>query len=327
MTTPLLPADSRAIAKAASVLRDGGLVAFPTETVYGLGADATSATAVGRVFTAKGRPYDHPLIVHVEGVDGLDMVSPTAGPLAHQLATQFWPGPLTVVVPRGQAIDPATCGGLDTVAVRAPRHRVAHALLKAAMVPVAAPSANRFGRVSPTTAAHVAADLGDDLDLILDGGPCPIGVESTIVDCTRDRPAVLRVGGIPVEDVVAALGCPVEGVTAGSPKVSGSLASHYAPHCDVELASDLSSAIAIVESLVGSGRGPVGLLAPSLPCILPRDLVALPAAGSSVEYARVLYLRLREADEMGLAVLVAVPPPSEGMGAAVIDRLQRAAAR
>jgi len=229
VTAPVLPADDDAIARAAAVLQAGGLVAFPTETVYGLGAIATSAPAVTRVFQAKGRPADHPLIVHVPGPADLAAVSPEASTVAHQLAERFWPGPLTVVVPRGELIVPETCGGLDTVAVRAPAHPVAQRLLAATGLPVAAPSANRFGRVSPTTAAHVAADLGEMVDLILDGGPCAVGVESTIVDCTTADVAILRTGGVTADELAAALGRPIGGATPASPRVSGSLASHYAP--------------------------------------------------------------------------------------------------
>lgn len=191
--------DPAAIAEAAAVVSRGGLVAFPTETVYGLGADALDAGAVARVFAAKGRPAHDPVIVHVLDAAGAARVAAALPPAALRLAAAFWPGPLTLVVPRGPAVPAIVAAGLDSVAIRAPAHPVARALIAAAGVPIAAPSANPFGRASPTTAAHVVADLGDRVDLVLDGGPCPIGVESTVVDCLQDPPVVLRPGGVPIE--------------------------------------------------------------------------------------------------------------------------------
>jgi len=187
------------IREAAGILRQGGLVAFPTETVYGLGADARNARAVERVFTAKGRPADDPLIVHVLDIEGAEAVAAELPAAARVLAEAFWPGPLTLVVPRAPSLPEAVTAGLGTVAVRAPRHAVARALIAAFGAAVAAPSANPFGRTSPTTALHVAADLGDAVDLILDGGPCSVGIESTVVDCTCTPPAVLRPGGVSLE--------------------------------------------------------------------------------------------------------------------------------
>jgi len=209
--------DARGIAEAAALLRAGGLVAFPTETVYGLGANALDAAAVARIFAAKGRPADDPIIVHVAERHDLEAVAANVPLVAQALADAFWPGPLTLVVPRGRAIPPIVTAGGDTVGVRMPAHPVALALIAAAGVPVAAPSANPFGRTSPTLAAHVAADLGDRIDLILDGGPCAVGIESTVVDCTAEPPVVLRPGGIALE----ALRAVVPGIVvraAGAPR-------------------------------------------------------------------------------------------------------------
>jgi L-threonylcarbamoyladenylate synthase len=189
--------DPSLIARAVDVLRDGGLVAFPTETVYGLGADASNAAAVNRIFAAKGRPADHPLIVHLASADSLDAWASAVSPLARAFAAACWPGPLTIVLRRAARVPDAVTGGLSTVGLRVPSHPVAQALLRAFDGGIAAPSANRFGTVSPTTAAHVRESLGDRVDLVLDGGPSDVGVESTIVDCSGDTPAILRPGGVP----------------------------------------------------------------------------------------------------------------------------------
>jgi L-threonylcarbamoyladenylate synthase len=298
------------VAGAVAVLRAGGLVAFPTETVYGLGADASADAAVRRVFEVKRRPAGHPLIVHMASAAGLDDWARDVPDSARALAAALWPGPLTLIVRKGAPVVLVVTGGRDTVGLRVPAHPLALALLEAFGGAIAAPSANRFGRVSPTTAAHVRADLGADVDVVLDGGPCSVGVESTIVDCTLDTPMVLRHGGVPAEDLERVLGRPVERVATGPSRASGMLDSHYAPSCIVELVSDTAAANRRADELRDGGRS-VDVLDPG------------PDAG---DYARHLYEWLREADDRGLDVLVAVPPPGDGVAAAVRDRLRKAAA-
>ena len=229
---PTRPAEAE-ITHAAAVLRDGGLVAFPTETVYGLGADASSPAAVRRLFRVKGRPPDHPVIVHVASINHVpEWVSGMPG-YAVALAGECWPGPLTLVLPRSARVPDEVTGGLDTVGIRVPAERTAQALLRAFGGGVAAPSANRFGRVSPTTAEDVRADLGDDVDVVLDGGPSRVGVESTIVDCSGAEPAILRVGGISRERIEEIAGRPVPVRDQGEVRAPGTLASHYAPRARV----------------------------------------------------------------------------------------------
>jgi L-threonylcarbamoyladenylate synthase len=314
------------IAAAAAVLRNGGLVAFPTETVYGLGADAANAEAVARVFAVKGRPTDHPIIVHIASAGALDDYAADVGDVTRALAHACWPGPLTLVVRRrAGSIADAVTGGRDTVAVRVPAHPVAQALLEAFGGGVAAPSANRFGRVSPTTAAHVRADLGTDVDCVLDGGAATVGVESTIVDCTRARPAILRLGGITQPEVERITGAPVDVLTRGEVAAPGTLERHYSPSARV-LVVDASAARATAARELASG-GRVGLLAPAdVTDDTFADLIVLASPADADEYARVLYARLREADDRGLDTLIAVPPRPDGIGAAVADRLARAAA-
>ncbi len=304
------------ISRAVDVLRRGGLVAFPTETVYGLGADAANPTALARLFAVKGRPTDHPVIVHVARAAQLDQLGRDIPDLAHAFAEAFWPGPLTIVVRRDlERVTSAATGGRDTVGIRVPDHPVALALLAAFGDDafgggIAAPSANRFGRVSPTTAQHVRDDLGDDVDLVLDGGPSSIGVESTIVDVSGPEPVVLRVGGIGEEQLSEVAGVPLARVTGGEIAAPGTLASHYAPKARVELvdATDLERRAA---SLRAEGLK-VGVLE------APADVR---------DYARVLYQRLRALDSRSVDVILAVPPGDpEGIGAAVADRLRRAAA-
>jgi L-threonylcarbamoyladenylate synthase len=322
------------IAAAGAVLRAGGLVAFPTETVYGLGADATNADAVRRVFAVKARPADHPLIVHLGSAADLPRwaaLPPGAtGELAERLAGAFWPGPLTLVLPRHPASLAVAAGGRDTVGLRVPDHPVALALLDAAGVPVAAPSANRFGRVSPTTAADVAAELGDGADLILDGGPAVVGVESTIVEIAGTDPLLLRPGGVPVEAIEAVAGRAVETVAVGLARAPGMLASHYAPAVRVELAEPGAAAAKVAAHAAAGCRVAVLAAAGGIEDIaglssLP-GVVVLRSPGDDADYARQLYRRLRDAEELGVDVLVAVPPEQAGLGRAVADRLSRAAA-
>jgi L-threonylcarbamoyladenylate synthase len=311
------------LAQAVETLRRGGVIALPTETVYGLAANCEDELAVRRVFAIKGRPATHPLIIHVARAGELPSWARHVPEAAWRLAEAFWPGPLTLVLPRTSRATDAVTGGQDTVALRVPQHPLALAVLDALGGGVAAPSANRFGKVSPTTAEHVRADLGDEVDLILDGGPCTVGVESTIVDLSGDTPAVLRPGGLAVEEVERVLGRKVPVRTSSTVRVSGSLASHYAPRAGVVL-SEPADVTSRVEALRAQGRK-VGVLGPpslSLPPGVLRYEVPEDPAGA----ARVLYTRLREADLEGHDVLVACLPRAEGLGIAVRDRLARAAA-
>ena len=309
-------------------LRRGGLVAFPTETVYGLGADATSVAALRRLYAVKGRPADHPVIVHLPARSTVDAtVGPWGAPLtspARALAAACWPGPLTLVLRRGPAVLDEVTGGADTVGLRVPDQTVAQRLLTSFGDGVAAPSANRFGQVSPTTAAHVRADLGGDVDLVLDGGPCRVGVESTIVDCSEDTPVVLRLGGLPRERLRSILGFLPAVRDDGSRAAPGTRASHYAPRAHVVVAAAADAAARAV-TLVTAGRR-VGVLAAAPPAGLPAEIEQLAAPRDVDEFAHELFSLLRRADDDGLDVLVVVPPPATGVGAAVVDRLVRAAA-
>lgn len=349
--------DPAAIAAAAAVLNRGGLVAFPTETVYGLGADALDAEAVARIFAAKGRPAHDPVIVHVLDVAGAARVAATLPPAALRLAAAFWPGPLTLVVPRGPAVPPLVAAGLDSVAVRAPAHPVARALIAAAGVPIAAPSANPFGRASPTTAAHVVADLGDRVDLVLDGGPCPIGVESTVVDCLQDPPVVLRPGGVPIEalrTVEPGIRLPVPAPHVESPAAAqplrspGLLTRHYAPRARLVLVTgagaDVADAIARAAAGLAAAGLAVGLLladedaAPSDPpgsghtaapdALRPRPGIAIRRVGPLADaraVARALFAALRDLDSGGVEVILARDFGTAGLALAIRDRLGRAA--
>jgi L-threonylcarbamoyladenylate synthase len=289
--------------RALAVLRGGGLVAIPTETVYGLAADASNAVAVAKIFAVKGRPAEHPLIVHIGAADQLHRWVASVPRAAALLADACWPGPLTLLMPRGADVLDIVTGGRPTVGVRVPAHPLTLELLSRFGGGLAAPSANRFGRVSPTTAEHVRADLGDDVDFVLDGGPCPIGVESTIVDCTVAPPQVLRPGGIPTEDIAALLGDTL-GAASGPSRAPGMLAAHYAPRCRVVLVESVDEALRFVE-----GRDDAEVL-------YEPDLV---------RYAHTLYDRLRAADSRGIEVVVAVLPPAAGLGHAIRDRLTKAA--
>jgi L-threonylcarbamoyladenylate synthase len=299
------------IARAAEVLRSGGLVAFPTETVYGLGADAANPDALRRLYAVKRRPTDHPVIVHVARAAQLDDLGRDVPHVAHALANAFWPGPLTLVVRRrADRVTAEATGGRDTVGIRVPDHPVARALLDAFGGGIAAPSANRFGRVSPTTAQHVRDDLGGDVDLVLDGGACTVGVESTIVDVTAADPVILRVGGIGARRLAGIVGRQLEYRTAGEIAAPGTLAQHYSPNATVELVARHELAER-ARQLRAEGRT-VGVL---------------DAPDNPAEYAHLLYQRLREIDAQGVDVIVATAPTdTEGIGAAVADRLRRAAA-
>jgi L-threonylcarbamoyladenylate synthase len=288
-------------------------VAIPTETVYGLGADADEPGAVARIFAAKGRPADHPLIVHLAGPERLTEWAAEVPPPAKVLADTCWPGPLTLLLPRAARVIDAVTGGRDIVGLRVPAHPMTQALLERSGRGIAAPSANRFGRVSPTTAAHVVADLGAQLDperdVVLDGGPSPIGVESTIVDCTTDPPQLLRPGGIPTEDVERLLDFAVA-PARGPSRAAGMLASHYAPRAALVLAADRRQADVLAGEAAGRGE----------------RVEVVDFGDDLVAYARELYARLRAADHAGVTLIVAVPPPPRGLGHAIRDRLRKAAA-
>ena len=308
---------------AARVLADGGLVAFPTETVYGLGADATNAKAVAKIYAAKGRPADHPLIVHVASLAGLGDWADDVRPYAIVLARDFWPGPLTLIVKRSALAGDFITGGQDTVGVRVPNHPVALGLLKAFIKSggkgVAAPSANRFGNVSPTTAQAVVAELSEflaDTDQILDGGACDVGVESTIIDCTGDAPRILRPGAVTAQMIQHSTGLTVvDAVVAHAAaheeiRVSGSLESHYAPDATV-----------VLDQAPIAGQGFIALAdSPT-----PAGVIRLAAPQTHQEFARVLYAALRAADDQGIEVVVVHQPAGDGIAIAIRDRLMRAA--
>ncbi|KOV85592.1 translation factor Sua5 [Nocardia sp. NRRL S-836] len=300
------------------------MVAMPTETVYGLGANAEDPVAVARVFEVKGRPPSHPLIVHIGSADQLDDWAADVPDSARLLAGRFWPGPLTLVLRRGPRVPLEATGGLETVALRVPAHPVALALLSAFGGGVAAPSANRFGSVSPTTADHVRAELGDAVDLVLDGGPCRVGVESTIVDATADVPSVLRPGGVTREDLEQALGFPLAVHATSRVRVPGQHPSHYAPRARVVLVEPEK---VVVEAELAQGLGQrVGVLLPPSfgdAEVNAHAVVRLP--GSAAAYARGLYGFLRELDERGCDLVVASLPEETGLGLAIANRLNRAA--
>ena len=295
-----------AVARAVDVLRAGGVVAIPTETVYGLAGDVTNAAAVARIYAIKGRPADHPMILHaytLEAFEGFAVITPAL----RTLAERFWPGPLTAVVPRGPRTPSTVTGGQPSVAVRVPDHPLALAILRAFGTPLAAPSANRFGRVSPTSAEHVRADLGADVELVVDGGATRVGVESTIVDLTDEVPAVLRAGAITPSQLSSALGTPVVSRIAGATRVPGSLPSHYAPRTRLVLADDVAAE--------AQRRADAGERVATL--TLPDDAAAA---------AQTLYATLRALDAQGYDTIVATLPPEREEYAAVRDRLTRAAA-
>ena len=317
------------VARAAAALRAGELVAFPTETVYGLGADASSPVALARLYEVKGRPTDHPVIVHLADADALDDWAIDVPDAARRLADAFWPGPLTLVLRRAPGVLDAVTGGQDTVGVRVPDQPVALALLRAFGGGVAAPSANRFGRVSPTTAADVRADLGDDVDLVLDEGPCRVGVESTIVDCTHEPFRIVRLGGVGRDELEAVAGRTVEdarAVDGGADvvRVPGTLPSHYAPRARVVLEAHGELAARVAHELSNGRR--VGVIVPDPDWSAVDGAVVLGRPADSEEFARTLYRMLRSADGHGLDVVIAVTPEERGLGAAVADRLRRAAA-
>ncbi len=310
----ILPAGPAAIGHAARLLCAGQLVAFPTETVYGLGADAMNRNAVAAIFAAKGRPRFNPLIIHVPGVAEAEPLA-IFDSRARDLAAGFWPGPLTLVLPRRDRSGLAllASAGLDTVAIRAPAHRVAQALLRAAGRPIAAPSANRSGRVSPTEAAHVAAELGDRVALILDDGRTPVGLESTVLDLTGETPALLRPGGVTIEQLSPLLG-PISLPAEGPPRSPGLLASHYAPALPLRLEAGEARP---GEALLAFGaEAPAGFA----------EIQWLSRSGDFAEAAANLFAMLRRLDRADFTGIAAMPIPERGLGRAINDRLRRAAA-
>lgn len=309
------------VARAAAILRAGGLVAFPTETVYGLGADASREEAAAKIFAVKGRPRAHPLIVHLARDVRLDDWAIDISDLARTLVAAAWPGPLTVILKRGPRVSLATTGGNETVGLRVPSHPLALDLLASFGGGIAAPSANRFGAVSPTTADHVVADLDNDVDYVLDGGPCSVGVESTIVDLSRGAPVLLRPGGMPREAIEVLIG-PLQSADAEAPAAPGTLASHYAPRAEV-YAVELPQ----VPRAVAAAKGRVGILAPASAFAAWGDLAGerYPLPDDVEGMARGLYAALRDLDARGVDVVIAALPPAAGLGEAVGDRLRRAA--
>ncbi|HXM82252.1 MAG TPA: L-threonylcarbamoyladenylate synthase [Burkholderiales bacterium] len=305
------------IRKAAEILRAGGLVAFPTETVYGLGADASNAEAVARLYATKGRPADHPVIVHFESAERAFTWANQVPQTARKLADRFWPGPLTLILKRSALAKDFVTGGQDTVGLRVPSHPVARELLKIFQNGIAAPSANRFGLVSPTTAAHVREDLGDEVDLVLEGGPSEVGIESTIVDLSSGPAALLRPGAISRKDLEDVLKSKVEEKNLSSPRHSGGLERHYSPRTPARLVSahDLDKEI---EKL----KQRVAVLAFSRPDERVDYWLRMPRNPQA--YAQRLYAALRELDAAGCETILVEAPPEAPEWAAVRDRLQRA---
>jgi len=331
-----MPPSEADFQRAVALLCAGELVAIPTETVYGLGADAANPLAVGKIFAAKGRPADHPLIVHLAGHDAVDHWAEQVPNAAWELMEAFWPGPLTLILKKRPWVPKAVTGGQDTIGLRVPGHPVALELLRrfaasrgqsGAPPGIAAPSANRFGRISPTTAAHVAEELGQRVPLILDGGPCAVGIESTIIDCSRDAhtPVVLRPGHISPQHLETVLGRQPAIAAAsadGAPRVSGSLAAHYAPQTPMRLvARDSLPALLAAQQQAGKR---CGLICTAPPAAAPSAARILPADPGA--YAHDLYAALRDMDHAALDLILVESPPAHPAWAAIIDRLNRAAA-
>jgi L-threonylcarbamoyladenylate synthase len=320
--------DAAAIERAAEVLRRGGIVALPTETVYGLAADADNEDAVRKLFAAKGRPADHPLIVHVSGADAFDDWAAEVPDAAHVLARTFWPGPLTLVLRRSTRVRDIVTGGQDTVGLRSPAHPWMRAVLRAFGGALAAPSANSFGRISPTTAQHVIDDLGvkprGKVDLILDGGACPVGIESTIVDVCGDTPTLLRPGAITREQVQRAIGRQVTDAGASAPRTSGRLEKHYSPLTPLSVmpADELAAMLAKPCNARLAVLAPLSLLENCRADIA----LAIAAASHPDDYARLLYSSLHRLDASGADRMLVAAPPDGPQWEAVRDRLRRAEA-
>ncbi len=313
----------RDIERAVSVLRSGGLVAFPTETVYGLGADAGNSAAVRKIFEAKGRPAAHPVIVHLADAVQIANWAREVPAAAHTLARRFWPGPLTLILSRAKGVSEVVTGGQDTVALRVPSHPLAQQLLARFGGGIAAPSANRHGRVSATTADHVRREFGAAVECVLDGGEAGIGIESTIIDLSRRHATLLRPGWITASEIEKALGTPLAAPGADAPRAPGSLAAHYAPRTPLTLA-DGDLALELAASLVRQGRR-VAVLARSRAQPLLQGLEWAAAPQDAAGYAHALYASLRRLDEAGCDAIIVEKPPQTPEWAAINDRLARAA--
>ncbi len=313
MKTKILNTETQGITEAAGLLQSGELVAFPTETVYGLGADACNEEAVARIYEAKGRPSFNPLIVHFENVDAVKL-QVEWNEWAEKLAAEFWPGALTFILPRAKDCKLAllVSAGLDTVAVRVPAHAIAHRLIEKAGTPIAAPSANTSGKISPTTASHVSASLDGKISCILNGGSCSIGLESTVVDLSSDRPTLLRPGGITQNEIEAVIGPVLRSTESEAPKSPGMLSRHYAPDAPIRLnAKDFADS----ESILGFGPD------------APARALNLSRAANLVEAAGNLFLMLHELDQPDAKSIAVMAIPETGLGIAINDRLHRAATR
>lgn len=321
MTESGNPTSGLPISEAVAILRRGGLVAFPTETVYGLGADARNPAAVARLYAVKGRPPDHPVIVHLGDPAQLSDWAREIPQTARTLAARFWPGPLTMVLKRAPNVGDYLTGGQDTIGLRVPGHPVALELLRRFGGAIAAPSANKFGRVSPTTAQHVRADLNGEIDLVLDGGPCEVGIESTIVDLSRDGPVLLRPGRIGADEIAAATGVPIVSRNAQAPRAPGSLESHYAPRRPLQLASAgrweevLRERAQTLHSVLAFRARPAA----------DASLLWITASQDPATYAHDLYASLRALDESGCELILVESPPAGDEWTGVKDRLTRAA--
>ncbi len=306
--------------RAAEIIKTGGIVAFPTETVYGLGADAFNPLAVARIFEAKERPLFDPLIVHIADLRQMGQLAAKIDKRAGRLAGRFWPGPLTMVLPKHQSVPGIITAGLDTVAIRMPDHLIALELITRSGSPIAAPSANRFGCLSPTRAVHVLEQLGDRVDMIIDGGSCQVGIESTIISLVDDRNVILRPGGVTAEDIEAVIG-PVESraESTGSPEAPGQLPRHYSPSIPVELAGSIGQ--------IDFSREDAGFL------LFSKPFFDVPAARTEIlseegdlkEASANLFSALHRLDDMSIRVIIAEPLPETGLGVAIMDRLRRAA--
>jgi L-threonylcarbamoyladenylate synthase len=327
--------EREAIAEAAAVIRSGGLVAFPTETVYGLGADALNEAAVRRIFEVKGRPPDNPIIVHVADRDSVYLLASEVPRAAEELISRFWPGALTLVLKRTELVPAVTCGGLETVAVRMPAHQVALELIREAGVPIAAPSANVSGSPSPTSAEHVLRDLEGKIEMVLDGGPAEIGVESTVIDMTVDPPELLRPGGLPLEEIEGVIGhvrVPelARGLAAftGKPRSPGMKYRHYAPRCRLILvegdpASVRRKVAELVTVLRAEGKR-VGVLALDGADYPGAEVVDLGPRSDLRRVAKSLFTAIRDLDERGVDVIVAEGVEERGLGLAIMNRLRKA---
>jgi L-threonylcarbamoyladenylate synthase len=291
---------------AIEVLRNGGVIGFPTETVYGLAADASNILAVNRIFDIKGRPRNHPLIVHLDSLATTRLWSADWSPSAEILGALFWPGPLTVVVSKAITVQHEVTGGLETLALRVPNHAVALEVLRGLNGGIAAPSANKFGKVSPTTAEHVLADLGSEVDYILDGGPCSIGLESTIVDCSANSIQILRPGGISRELISQVL--PISEQTTGPSRAPGMLDSHYAPTCRLTVVADVNEAQSLVASQAAT-----------------QQVRVIDGSNDPIVFATQMYSQLRQCDVDGIDQAIVVLPTPNGIGNAIRDRLIKAA--